>query len=73
MKKIYYGIDSESCEVRGKEIYEENGRTTFTIVSEGQEYPAIIPPLAATTCWTPWQPLRWAGSLECSRRLFWTR
>ena len=43
MKKIYYGIDSESCEVRGKEIYEENGRTTFTIVSEGQEYPAMIP------------------------------
>ena len=43
MKKIYYGIDSESCEVRGKEIHEENGRTTFTIVSEGQEYPAMIP------------------------------
>ena len=43
MKKIYYGIERSDCDVHAKDIQEEGGHTSFTIVYEGKEYPAVIP------------------------------
>lgn len=43
MKKIYYGIERSDCDVHAKDIQEEGGHTSFTIVYEGREYPAVIP------------------------------
>lgn len=43
MRKIYYGIESDDCDVRGKDIREEENETFFTIASQGAEYPAMIP------------------------------
>ena len=43
MEKIYYGLENDLCDVKGKDVVEEGGRTTFTIVYGGQEYPAMIP------------------------------
>ncbi len=43
MQVIYYGLDSEHCDVKGKDVREEENCTMFTIVADGKEYPAMIP------------------------------
>ncbi len=43
MKVIYYGLESDGCDIKGKDVCEEENKTSFTIVCEGKEYPAVIP------------------------------
>ena len=38
MKKIYYGIERSDCDVHAKDIQEEGGHTSFTIVYEGADW-----------------------------------
>lgn len=43
MRIIYYGMESEDCDVFGRDVVEEGNQTRFTIVCDGREYPACIP------------------------------
>ena len=42
-KTIYYGMENKNCQVKGKDVQEETAQTRFTILWNGQEFPAVIP------------------------------
>lgn len=42
-KTIYYGMENKNCQVKGKDVREETAQTRFTILWNGQEFPAVIP------------------------------
>jgi len=40
---IFYGVENPACAIRGGEIKEEGDSTSFVIMAEGQQWPAVIP------------------------------